>query len=305
MLRDRSLSVLAVRRCPAVAFFALLLATGAIMAGSVWADEPAVAEKPQSPPAAKTAEAIRPSDHVARIGVDGRPAVMAYRMKNFVDFAMKVGDGYVDGGHAMKIHGDDRVSSSREILTVDRGRDATLQQELAYARSEELSKLNTFDRATRLARHVAKMYTPEEGRKKSEEKCEILDSAHGNREVLIGDVAKITGGAGVCRHRSLMFKLLADEAGLKVAIVRGRYGRDLAKAGYHAWNELKLDDGSTAIVDIMNPQPDFHFPALNSKQAGRYYTGDRKPMYENGKSAAQEKLANEAKATSAQPAATN
>jgi hypothetical protein len=228
-----------------------------------------------APPEVASPPARRPE-----IGDAGKAAVMAFRLKNYVGLDLVIGDGYVDGGHGMTIHLGGKVTSSREILTVDRKRDAELQKHLAYARSDELKKLSDLDRATRLARYVAALFTPKEGRKDLVEKTKILDTTYRNQEVLIGDVAKITKGAGVCRHRSLMYKLLADEAGLKVSLVRGLYGRDPAKAVYHAWNELFLDGGKMVIVDTTNPQPDFHFPTLDSKQAPRYLTPARQPKYQ-------------------------
>jgi hypothetical protein len=215
----------------------------------------------------------------AQIGDAGKPAVLAFRQKNYVGPDLTIGDGYLDGGHGMTIHSDGTVTASREILTVDRKADAELQKHLAYARSDELKKLNDLDRATRLARYVAELYTPSEGRKALDEKTKVLETTYRNKCVLIGDVVGITKGAGVCRHRSLMYKLLAEEAGLKVSLVRGLYGSDPAKAGYHAWNELFLEGGKMVIVDTTNPQPDFHFPTLDSKQAPRYLTTDRQPKY--------------------------
>jgi hypothetical protein len=226
------------------------------------------------PPPTAAPPARRPE-----IGEAGKAAVMAFHDKNYIGRDLVIGDGYVDGGHGMKILSDGKVTATREILTVDRKRDAELQKHLAYARGDELKKLSDLDRATRLARYVATLFTPEEGRKALEEKTKVLETSHRNQEVLIGDVVKITKGAGVCRHRSLMYKLLADEAGLKVSLVRGLYGSDPAKAGYHAWNELFLDGGKLVIVDTTNPQPDFYFPTLDSKQAPRYLTTERKPKY--------------------------
>src|SRR5262245_9781097 len=113
------------------AVFALL----AIFCAGAWAAAPTAApsKSPAPPaPAEKPAEKIAPSDHVPKVGADGRPAVMAFRNKNYIPADLKVGDGYVDGGHAMKFQKDDGVSSSREILTVDRTRDKVLQKELEY-----------------------------------------------------------------------------------------------------------------------------------------------------------------------------
>jgi hypothetical protein len=248
-------------------------------AGILSPQRAAVADGPAAAVAEKAPEKAAPSAATPRIGAKGREAVLAYRLKNYVPPEIKIGDGYVDGGRRMHMHGDGRVSSSREVITVDRTRDAELRKQLDFARSPEVMKLNPLDRATRLARHVAWLMTPPDGYKHLEDKTKVLDTEYRNKEVLLGDVPKITGGAGVCRHRSLLFKLLADESGLNVALVRGYHGRDPNKLGAHAWNELKLDDGRVLIVDVTNPQPDFYFPDDKSKQAERYYNEGRQRLY--------------------------
>ncbi len=257
----------------------------ALSAPAIGWSEPLPAAQPAAPAASpatepsKAAIKVPASTRTPQIGAEGRPAVIAYRMHHYVAGNMKIGDGFVDGGRGMKMQKDDRVSSGREILTVDRKRDPELQKQIAFARSPELEKLNPLDRATRLARHVAWVYTPKDGTKHLEAKCAPLEKEHRNHEVLIGDVAKITDGAGVCRHRSLMFKLLADEAGLNVALVRGCWAHRTGKQGGHAWNELQLPDGRVLIVDTMNHERNFQFPDTNSKHAARYFTVDHKPKY--------------------------
>jgi hypothetical protein len=49
----------------------------------------------------------------------------------------------------------------------------------------------------------------------------------------------------------LLFKILGDEAGLDVALVRGNYDRTGPDRG-HAWNEVSLGDGRRVIVDVMH-----------------------------------------------------
>ena len=129
---------------------------------------------------------------------------MAYHSQHSIDADTRIGDGFVDGGRGMKIRPDGSVSSSREILTVDRTRDAELRKELEFARSRELAKLDPLERAARIGRRVTEIYR---GNPAADSKA--LESERRNQEVLIGDVAKITGNQGVCRHRSLLFKLLA------------------------------------------------------------------------------------------------
>ena len=48
----------------------------------------------------------------------------------------------------------------------------------------------------------------------------------------------------------MLFKILADEAGLDVALVRGNYAGGSPPG--HAWNEVSLGDGRRVIVDVMH-----------------------------------------------------
>ena len=65
--------------------------------------------------------------------------------------------------------------------------------------------------------------------------------------------------AGVCRHRSVLFKYLFDSVvttdpafastALRCRLVRGDYGRSRAA---HAWNIVRLPTGVMQIVDVMH-----------------------------------------------------
>jgi hypothetical protein len=208
---------------------------------------------------------------VPRITPAAREATLAYRQNHYVPAGMRIPDGYVDGGHAMKMAGDGAVSSQREIITVDRSRDTKLRQHLDYVHWLMRGNLPPLQRATLIAQYVDQQYSPADGRNFSEEACTQLLESFAGKEVLIGDIIR----AGVCRHRALVFKLLADEAGLSVALVRGHLGEQ----SYHAWNELTLTGGEKLIVDVMNPQPGFIFPKTTDRAANAYRTVDDKPYY--------------------------
>jgi len=122
------------------------------------------------------------------------------------------------------------------------------------------------------------VHSPEGDRDKALPAVTHLQAEFGGFEVLLGSLAKACG-AGVCRHRSLLFKMMADEAGLKTALVRGNM---LFPGGYggHAWNELHLRDGEVRIVDVMNPKEGFIFPdASEAWVAKSYVTVRNEPMY--------------------------
>ncbi|MCA9130380.1 MAG: hypothetical protein KDB22_25000 [Planctomycetales bacterium] len=187
-----------------------------------------------------------------------RVVTATFNNQHRIDAATKIPDGFLDGGRGMQVDEFGFAVSGREILKVDRSVDVQLRAHLDYAASKELAKLNTIDRATRIARYIDRLYTPAAGRNECERLSERLVSHLASREVLLGDVKDFCL-AGMCRHRSLLFKVMADASGLKASLVRGNYGTPQDWGG-HSWNELTLDDGRTAIVDIMNPQPDFYFP---------------------------------------------
>ena len=87
-----------------------------------------------------------------------------------------------------------------------------------------------------------------------------LAGASGAASVEISLGQLIEAKTGVCRHRSLLFKALADQLGLRSALVRGNYirrGVDRTAAGGddiggHAWNEVLFENGERLLVDTMH-----------------------------------------------------
>ncbi|MDG2125256.1 MAG: hypothetical protein P8J87_16250, partial [Verrucomicrobiales bacterium] len=138
--------------------------------------------------------------------------------------------------------------------------------------------LEPVERARRLAREVDRVHSPGGDRDKALPAVSRLQAEFGGFEVLLGDVERACGG-GVCRHRSLLFKMMADEAGLETALVRGNM---LFPGGYggHAWNELHLGDGRVKIIDVMNPEDEFVFPDVSEKWVQKsYVTVSNEPIY--------------------------
>lgn len=81
----------------------------------------------------------------------------------------------------------------------------------------------------------------------------------------------------MCRHRSLLFKVLGDEAGLEVSLVRGNM-RSGNGFGGHAWNEVRFSSGETSIMDVMNPQQN-HVPLSLRDAADAYRDATNAPIY--------------------------
>ena len=187
---------------------------------------------------------------------EARPAIDAYHKRHFVKPEMSIPDGYVDGGTYMKIKEDGTVVATREVIVVDRARDKKLVEHIEFARSKK--ELPEVERAQVLARYIDELTSPDGNRDLAEAATrKLMDFRNG--EMLLGDIPEYCGG-GVCRHRSLLFKLMGDEAGLKVGLRRGLVKVKGRIIGRHAWNEITLADGGIRIVDVMNPEEDFELP---------------------------------------------
>jgi hypothetical protein len=205
----------------------------------------------------------------------------AFRAQHRVSAGETIADGFFDGGRRGSVGSDGLVTSSREVVVVDRSRDPALRSHLEFARS--LRSLSEGERAVQLSRYVDTLMTPKVyspagdviGRGDPEKAVDAWVAQRRGHEVLLGDVGKL--GAGVCRHRSLLFKVLADEAGLQVELVRGNMWMPNGYGGGHAWNEVHLSSGARVIFDVMNPQR-AHAP-LPVESARHYFDISDNPLY--------------------------
>jgi hypothetical protein len=162
------------------------------------------------------------------------------------------------------------------LLIVDRSRDESLRKHLEFAKSDDIKSLEPVKRAFRLAKYIDQSMTLEKDNRSTMAAVVLMTREYANEGVLIGDVTRLCG-AGVCRHRALLFKILADEAGLDVALVRGNFGDAQHREG-HAWNELHLKDGRRYLVDVMHRRFELLSPE-RSEVSRRYLTIDNKPWY--------------------------
>lgn len=203
-------------------------------------------------------------------------ATVQYRTKHYIGPDATIPDGFVDGGRGMGISIDGSIDSGREVIVVDRSKDAFLREHLEFARSEEVKALKPQKRAESLATHVHQTMALKEYNASPMAAEELMVKEYRHEGVLLGEVPRICG-AGVCRHRSLLFKLLADEAGLDVALVRGNYS-DGKRADGHAWNELHLEDGRRVLFDVMNGRAE-PIDSEGSTVSRRYLTIGNRPWY--------------------------
>jgi hypothetical protein len=180
-----------------------------------------------------------------------RPIIDQYNKQHYVGPGVTIPDGYIDGGRGMKVDAGGSAASGREILVLDRTHDQELAADLKIARSPEMRALAPLDRIQKLSALIDKQTTPPGGLQWVGEQTKQLEDEFTNKPVFIGDWVDQCQ-SGVCRHRALLFKVLADEAGLKSALVRGNYAKSGPPGGAHAWNEVFLDDGRRVLVDVMH-----------------------------------------------------
>jgi hypothetical protein len=211
-----------------------------------------------------------PIDGGVKVTTEAKEVVNAFNQQHFIGPDVKIPDGYLDGGRRMVIDDEGVPSSGREILVVNRTRDAQLTADLAYARSPELQKLPPIERVQRLVERIDRTMTPQGGERWVGMTTEMLADEFTNKPVLIGDWVEQCQ-AGVCRHRALLFKILGDEAGLKTALVRGNYSRSGERTGGHAWNEVTLEDGRRVLVDVMHHGAKPKFPEITAPEVTKHY----------------------------------
>lgn len=180
-----------------------------------------------------------------------REVMNTFHKQHFLGPEVRIPDGYFDGGRHMLVSDTGGVASPREILLVDRTRDEALESHRAFARSDELRALPPLKRIQRLAAHIDNAATPPGGDRWVGPSIDQITREFVNKPLLLGDVLDQCQ-SGVCRHRALLFKILADDAGLKTALVRGNYAKSATNTFAHAWNEVTLDDGRRVLVDVMH-----------------------------------------------------
>lgn len=207
--------------------------------------------------------------------------ITAYYKGQYVPPGLTIPDGYLDGGRKMTFDEKGRAVSNREIIMVDRTRDEELKKHLAFAHSETLQQLTPRERAVRLAVYVDKIATPPGGDRWTEVENTQLTQEFTNQPVLMGEILEQCQ-AGVCRHRALLFKILADAAGLKTALRRGNLFNAEYATGYpHAWNEVHLEDGTRLLVDTSYRAGKWDFPSVTTPfVVAEYRKLDNSPIYD-------------------------
>ncbi len=186
----------------------------------------------------------------------------------------RIPDGYRDPGRQFtykrsgELEGIYKEPFARETIVVDRRQDTVYRQ--TVQRLKEIMDQNP-DLTT--GEKIRTLYTFVEELFKLPKSAAMVEEFK-MRPMLIGDI--IASGAGVCRHMALCAKLLGDEIGLNISLVRGRILDSNRYASSHIWNEITTKNGKyifdTAQRKLIKLDSGDEF-------IKRYFTQNRLPMY--------------------------
>ncbi|MCH9611063.1 MAG: hypothetical protein S4CHLAM81_00260 [Chlamydiales bacterium] len=170
------------------------------------------------------------------------------------DLVAPIPNGFVDSATA------DQTNRDQDFVIVDLDRDVVLRKLVNYLQREfEKYGYSDKEKHMRLTLFVTDLLAQD------------IESWNIKDQFLLGEFVR--GGRGVCRHRSLLYKVLADQLGLQATLVsayvpvrrcfnNGPFsGHTIPNtlSGGHAWIETSID-GKEWIIDPMQGQA---FPKEN------------------------------------------
>lgn len=134
----------------------------------------------------------------------------------------------------------------REIIVIDRERDKKLAKLCDWARGLKEKFPDEEERIFKIAQLVFKKMG---GNKVEKINNEVEKMEKERKEILLGEIKY-----GQCRHRGLLFQVLASEAGLESILMKGIV-QEMMKGKLihgHAYNSIFSRTGEILIIDISN-----------------------------------------------------
>ena len=187
----------------------------------------------------------------------------------------KIPDGYRDPGRQFsykrngELEGKYKEAFNRETLIVDRSQDKVLN--MVSQRLKSIISRNPYMTENEKIRTLFTCVRDIFGIKDGPAYANCFET----KPMLIGDI--MSSGAGCCRHMALSAKLLGDDLGMNISMVRGRLMLPNGRISSHIWNEITTSDGNKIIFDAAQRK------LINLKSGDdfikKYYTQDKKLMY--------------------------
>ena len=191
----------------------------------------------------------------------------------------RVLDGYKDGGRKLKFdsNGNPINKPSREIILVDRKKDSKLQAIINDVK-QQTANMTEKQKAIFLQHYIYDMSGADRA---TNQMIRSWADRHTGEEILLGDIITANPPVAVCRHRSLLYKIVGDEIGLKVGLQRGNFHSAFGGGG-HAWNTVQFSDGTSVICDAMHNKSSSITPGQVDDYAKCYFTVNNEDLYSNG-----------------------
>jgi hypothetical protein len=188
-----------------------------------------------------------------RINPEKKSREMSLRFlrRGYLDFDDKMPDGFFDGGRHTTFVIKDGIlipKSPREIILLHSGIDDALKKITNDAENLLSGVSDMKTKIKMLAMYVSNLMGGSQAYKNPQTDIEILsdmDIANLQRKPNSGilQIGYLTHG--VCRHRALLFKYLADRLGIPSRLIKGDY------ASPHQWNVV-IVEGKYYVVDVMH-----------------------------------------------------
>lgn len=135
-------------------------------------------------------------------------------------------------------------NGNQEIVILDKTLDTNLVKTIeAFKNRINGKNLTEEQKIDELMKFVDEVFSVSKSGRQTDKYVESMLKQK-QTEVLLGDI--INSGAGMCRHRALLTKLLADEMKIKCRMIQGYYN-----GGGHAWNEI-ITKNDTYLFDAMH-----------------------------------------------------
>eukprot|EP00468_Gymnochlora_sp_CCMP2014_P012603 CAMPEP_0167765466 /NCGR_PEP_ID=MMETSP0110_2-20121227/14707_1 /TAXON_ID=629695 /ORGANISM="Gymnochlora sp., Strain CCMP2014" /LENGTH=1285 /DNA_ID=CAMNT_0007653191 /DNA_START=170 /DNA_END=4025 /DNA_ORIENTATION=+ len=220
----------------------------------------------------------------------GYRAAYLYFKYHILDYNTILGDGFYDGGRSrgwqelppldsLKDGGKFPIEdcNGREVVFVDSKVDGELEQLKSQIRKKFVEEFGVGGRKgdvrsvilflANIVRNSFGGFATQPMMRWCDKRVKWLLQKHNSIAIPLMAIKP-----GVCRHRSLLFKYLADALrhdmklapNLKVRLVRGSHA-----GGGHAWN-VALIDGVHTVVDLMRPGTQPFLYAADSEMANQY-----------------------------------
>ncbi len=201
---------------------------------------------------------VRTQNH--RYWVDLLDPVVVARLRSlkylkfgFLGFDEIIPDGFCDAGRDAVYKTDERFGPMklvppdprREIIVVDANSDQGLNDRLDGARTILEGVSDEVARIKILALFVAGSYGGNRFDRRGKSLLRLCAEDIEFKKRPDGTLPIGTLDVGVCRHRAIVFKYLADRLGIKARLIRGNHGGGSG----HAWNVVMIDE-KYYIVDV-------------------------------------------------------